>query len=201
MSDLEGHKGKLIPTGLGLRDLIKQEGIVLPKYYNLGDDESGVYWGLYDITGEYIMAGDMAYEIQDTPYEDCYREDATINPDGSINYDVYFYNGGCSFEEALNYAVSKAKEKGAVKSLPELTTLYVFEQALELHGKAGGEPFNTKSELEGYLGIQSTFTFTLAYLLGKGHTQQEWDVYGTNVVNSDVELAFKTLTQKLGLEG
>lgn len=201
MSCSEGHKGKLIPTGLGLRDLIKQRGIVLPTYYTLEEDESEIYWSLYDITGEYIMVGDMAYEIQDKDYDDCYREDATVNADGSIDYDVYFYNGGCSFEEALNHAVSKAKEEGTVKSLPELTTLYVFEQALELREKSGGEPFNTKSELDGYLGIQSTSTFTLAYLLGKGHTQQEWDAYGANVVNSDVEFAFKTLTQKLGLEG
>lgn len=81
-------------------------------YFDVDEDESEVYHELFYYTQEYIMIGGMAYKIEDIQYGDAEKCDATINADGSITYDTYFYNGGCGFEECLNEAVDKAKMKG-----------------------------------------------------------------------------------------
>lgn len=41
-------------------------------------------------------------------YEDNEKIWASKNDDGSYSFDVYFYNGGCSFTEALEQAVESS---------------------------------------------------------------------------------------------
>lgn len=59
---------------------------------------------LYD---EYVICNDKLYEIleknsQDT---DCDIFESYDNGDGTISYEVMYYNGGCGFAEAIEYAL------------------------------------------------------------------------------------------------
>lgn len=104
MSEYEGHRGKLTPTTLDPLELLDIEG------YTFDDDES-VEYNFNDCfyRGKYIMIDNKVYQIDDNEYDDTERMDATLQEDGTITYDVYFYNGGCGFTEALEEVINKAR--------------------------------------------------------------------------------------------
>lgn len=104
MSDYEGHRGKLTPTELDPLKLMDDAG------FEPDEDESLEYSFnecFYD--GDYIMLNNIVYRIEDSEYDDTERMDANLQEDGTITYDVYFYNGGCGFTEALEEAINNAK--------------------------------------------------------------------------------------------
>jgi hypothetical protein len=119
MSDYESHKGILRPTELTTQDIVKE---YLLNYdgsnkWILNDrkkvlegetlDEDILEQYLYDIDG-YVKVNNKIYEMEDKPFVD----DADIfemseNPDGSLEYLVRFYNGGCGLFEALDTAYDR----------------------------------------------------------------------------------------------
>ena len=88
MSETVHYKGKLRPTGKTLAE------------FDPNADDIGDYYGdavevdglVYTVEKEYV-AGD----------EDIFR--SSINDDGTINFEVKYYNGGCSFNEAVEEAL------------------------------------------------------------------------------------------------
>jgi hypothetical protein len=119
MSDYETHKGTLKPTELTKEEVVynylrnyngsgcyvlkdKKE---LEENNTLAKNTVDEYF--YDVE-QYTEVNGKIYEVQDNEF-DGYIDifEAFKNSDGTINYIVKFYNGGCSFDEALEEATSK----------------------------------------------------------------------------------------------
>jgi len=59
---------------------------------------------------EYVIANDKIFKAEyseEDPYQDVFE--ASLNEDGTINFVVKYYNGGCGFDEAIEYALKKLK--------------------------------------------------------------------------------------------
>lgn len=72
--------------------------------------DSNADFGMY---GKYIISGDRLFEILENKHNDA-SEDISIltpNPDGTYNYIMQFYNGGCCLSEALEYELDKLPKK------------------------------------------------------------------------------------------
>jgi hypothetical protein len=107
MSETEWFKGKLekIDCGsLGLEEFAKEflGGKKNDKYYDtflehLIEESRGIYFlyknNLYEVLGRANIEDD----------EDIFRAD--LQPDGTINFELKFYNGGCNFQEAIETAL------------------------------------------------------------------------------------------------
>jgi fibronectin type 3 domain-containing protein len=112
MSRTEHHIGKLIPVELTgtveetCKKILQEMGIKHEDYYSSFreqlEDEG---YKKYFITDNAIYK--VESEAQD-PDADIAK--AKKNEDGSIDFEVKFYNGGCGFSEALEYAI-KGTEK------------------------------------------------------------------------------------------
>jgi len=55
---------------------------------------------------KYYVIENVIYEVCNTTSEPGDIFEANRNPDGTISYVTSFYNGGCSFDEALDKAIS-----------------------------------------------------------------------------------------------
>jgi hypothetical protein len=111
MSEVEHQKGKIteiIPlAGEDCEDLAKRllenRNIVYEDYY----DSYGAC--LTDNFPELIVIVDgkiYEYEVTEIdPYADI--SNATMNPDGTIDFEVKYYNGSCGFGEAIEKAINK----------------------------------------------------------------------------------------------
>lgn len=67
--------------------------MLLSEYYNQFLDHNGI---LFSVTRECI-----------NPHEDIFR--SSKNEDGTIDFEVKYYNGGCGFSEAIEEALSNIK--------------------------------------------------------------------------------------------
>lgn len=109
MSETEHHTGKLIPVKIekSLEETCKQicedAGFLLDEFYttwkeNLRDN-------LYE---EYFIYKDVLYRIESKEHpDDDYMVEASEYGDGTINFQIRFYNGSCGFDEALEDAMDK----------------------------------------------------------------------------------------------
>lgn len=63
---------------------------------------------LYD---EYVIVDEDIYKIVEKNYRSIDDDvfEAHINNDGTISYEVMYYNGGCSFNEAIEEALQNIK--------------------------------------------------------------------------------------------
>lgn len=110
MSDTEAHKGTLYKYSRGnesLFDAISRYAESKSIEFDGTDPAEIIGDHFYD---ELIIVNGQLYTITDSEYDtgnDIYQ--ATMNADASISYVVQFYNGGCSFSEALQSAVSELK--------------------------------------------------------------------------------------------
>lgn len=87
MSETVHYKGKLKPTG-------KTE----EEYCGEGDD-------IYDHYYKAVIVHGMVYEVEKEeidPYSDLLISNK--NEDGTIDFEVKYHNGGCSFNEAIEEA-------------------------------------------------------------------------------------------------
>ena len=59
----------------------------------------------------YVIAGGEVYKVVEKNYKDMDEDifNAHENGDGTIDYEVMYYNGGCSFNEAIEYALEDMK--------------------------------------------------------------------------------------------
>jgi hypothetical protein len=99
MSDYEYIKGILKPTNKTVDEYIGD--IKLPSYCDTKEEyfNDEFYRKACAING-------LVYEIESNkldPSDAVYI--ASSNEDGSINFEVRYYNGGCSFSEALEEAL------------------------------------------------------------------------------------------------
>jgi translation initiation factor 2 beta subunit (eIF-2beta)/eIF-5 len=116
MSDYEAHKGTLKPTNLTKTEVVRnyllnyngfskytidnKERLIKGKF-----SESDINEYFYDLNDQYVCINDKVYEVHDESFD--YDNDLYImeeKPDGSLEYLVRFYNGGCGFGEALEEA-------------------------------------------------------------------------------------------------
>ena len=120
MSNYETHKGILRPTELVKEDLVKEylkdysgtSKWILNDKKRVQDNkplqEGTINEYFYDYIDDYTEINGKIYKIEDI----CFGDNNDLfemkeNPDGSLEYLVRFYNGGCGFREALGYASKK----------------------------------------------------------------------------------------------
>lgn len=110
MSETVHYKGKLTPVPIccngGLEETAK--GLFgpgdkpLPDYYN-----NYLEW-LEEDPKSYIVTKDAIFKVDYTSFE---PEDdimiASRNDDHSIDFEIKYYNGGCSFHEAIENSIKK----------------------------------------------------------------------------------------------
>lgn len=91
-----------------MKDLLISSGKVeMPDYYDSLEE-------FFDeeFYGEYLIMGDKIYSIEST-----FNSNngniifASPNTDGSIDFVLYYYNGGCSMREALEKAIRNMNDK------------------------------------------------------------------------------------------
>ena len=79
-----------------------------------GEDELGSYdsyeEGLLDENWEkYITNNGILYQVEKKEVGDDDTFIVTEGKDGILNFEVSYYNGGCSFDEAMGYAFENKK--------------------------------------------------------------------------------------------
>jgi hypothetical protein len=106
MSEVETHLGKLIPIGKKLT-LDVAVDMLDGKY----DFELDVLDNFYEFfyNKYYVDTNNNIYYVDDIELENESILNATKNEDESINYLLQYNNGGCSFTEALDYALKNIK--------------------------------------------------------------------------------------------
>ena len=112
MSTTEAHKGKLMPMilrGVSLEERCRAAcsvlGFVKNKYHSSYEEclrDEG-YRKVY-------IRNQIIYEVQDTELDPSGFSEAETNEDGSIDYMILYYNGGASFDEVIDEAISNIEE-------------------------------------------------------------------------------------------
>ena len=117
MSDYESHKGKLIPTEFTKEELVykmveeAKENSWLATYKNQ-DLDKDIINELFGDIENYIYLYNKVYFVEDKLYDpDNDIFDMEENEDGTLSYNLRFYNGGCGFDEALEYASQNMSTK------------------------------------------------------------------------------------------
>lgn len=76
----------------------------LPSYYDSYQEML-----LDEFYEEFVICNDVLYSVLKTeeidPDENMFI--ASVNENGDINFEVKYYNGGCGFNEAIEYALEK----------------------------------------------------------------------------------------------
>ena len=110
MSEYEYHMGKLKPVKI--EKSLKETAIEILKengYKNFDIDDEDVIWDFQYLCDDYLVINDKIYQIiealQVDEHGDIFR--AKFNEDGTINYEVKFYNGGCNLGEAIETAIER----------------------------------------------------------------------------------------------
>jgi hypothetical protein len=107
MSRTEHHVGKLIPVELSgtieetcqkiLQEMCIEPSIWCDSFREQLEDDG---------CRKYFITDNAIYKIESEEQDlDADIAKATKNEDGSINFEVRYYNGGCSFSEALDSAI------------------------------------------------------------------------------------------------
>lgn len=108
MSRTELHVGKVKEVNYGLTSLEETAKMIL---WELGEDVDNIHNSIEYLLDEhydkYVRVKDKLYKIiVDKEYQEDDLMQATKNSDGTIDYVVQFYNGGCGFNEALEEAIN-----------------------------------------------------------------------------------------------
>ncbi len=113
MSETEHHKGKLTelkPVGNEtLQDLAKR--LLVEHKIKVKDGEDYLERLTDELYKDYIIVFNKLYLVEDKKLDaDGDIMNASTNADGTIDFEVRYYNGGCGFHEAIEYAVNKMKK-------------------------------------------------------------------------------------------
>lgn len=118
MSETVQYKGKLREIRrkddetlqqLAEHILIETKKTPIPDYYNGDFLECLLEEGYYD----YVKINNKLYTVDKEQFDD--HDDifiASKNEDESIDFHLKFYNGGCSFSEAINEAITNMDKDG-----------------------------------------------------------------------------------------
>lgn len=107
MSEMEAHKGKLVPmvlSGVTLEDRCSSACSLL-GFITIPDNTT---WEEYlrDVGYKKVFIRDeVIYEVQDTALDASGFAEAVVNDNGTIDYMLMYYNGGGSFDEVLDGAI------------------------------------------------------------------------------------------------
>lgn len=114
MSNTEYHTGKLVPIeqSFSLEDTAR---LLLKEHNQKSNDIYDSYLEQFRefFYKEYAIYNGEIYRI-DKEHSSTDDEDISIahkNQDGTIDFTIRFYNGGCSFDEALENAILKLEKK------------------------------------------------------------------------------------------
>jgi len=110
MSQNESYKGILFEVPKINNETLEEQcrrllnNIDLKDYYHS-------YKEMLDYDTDYIIFNDMVYDYKSEELDPYEHFIATKNDDGTINFSVAYYNGGCGFKEAIEYALKSMKEE------------------------------------------------------------------------------------------
>jgi hypothetical protein len=113
VSDYETRVGKVrkvecLDTLEFIKDKVKDMDI--PEYYDT--DEGIIDFFRDEFYEKYRIIDGSIYEIlEDKSLDDYDLFEARENSDGTIDYTLRYYNGGCGFDEALEMAIERMKDK------------------------------------------------------------------------------------------
>lgn len=122
MSDYVRFKGKIKKVDIGdltaTEYLLKQMSDRDVDIYNRMSEKFGEvsnYELIYEfssIEDKYAIVNNSLYEILSKTELDCEEDiyEADVDIDDNINFHLMYYNGGCSFDEALEEAIKKLSE-------------------------------------------------------------------------------------------
>ena len=101
MSETEHVRGKLIPTNKTTQEFIGD--IEFYSYHSNAKEyfEDEFYEKAVEIDGKIFIVDKKEID----PYEDIFE--SKLNDDGSIDFELRYYSGGCGFGEAIDCALEK----------------------------------------------------------------------------------------------
>lgn len=103
MSEYEHFKGKLTTTGKSIDEFMQD--VEIPNYYDCKTE----YFN-EEMTDQAIEVDGIVFTVDRSYYEDDSDIfESTKNEDGTIDFQVKYYNGGCGFGEALEDALKLIK--------------------------------------------------------------------------------------------
>lgn len=111
MSRVEHHKGKIRELPL-VNGCLETTCLAVIQEAGRGDEIGSRYTAhefiMDELYNEYLIMNGKLYAIESKEYDDN-RDiaEATVNPDGTIDFEVKFYNGGASMCEMIRLAVDK----------------------------------------------------------------------------------------------
>lgn len=114
MSETEYHYGTVNKYSTNpdiesvCKEICKKEGWVLDKSYY--DSYQSVVEDMGYDTMKYLIIDDFVWSVDDTELDESHFI-GNKNKDGSISYNVGYYNGGCSFGEAIEEAIKDSQAK------------------------------------------------------------------------------------------
>lgn len=109
MSEIEHRVGKLIPVKIETsmeetcKSIIRNMNIEKEDYHETYEECLGD-----EFYGSYVIIDDKLFRVEEeeiNPYADIFI--AEINEDGTYNFTVKYYNGGCSFNEVMGIAMDR----------------------------------------------------------------------------------------------
>lgn len=108
MSETEHHKGKLTelkPVGNEtLQDFAKR--LLIDNRIKVKEGEDYLERLTDELYKDYILVFNKLYLVEDKKLDaDGDIMNASTNADGTIDFEVRYYNGGCGFSEAIGYAI------------------------------------------------------------------------------------------------
>lgn len=114
MSDYETRVGKIKKMDGDFEDIIMEISMLkpIPKYYDKNDFHDIIDFVRNEFNDEFIINDKEVYKvIEDKNLEDEDLFDAKENSDGTIDYTLRYYNGGCGFGEAIAKALERMKNE------------------------------------------------------------------------------------------
>lgn len=99
MSETVHYKVKLNPTGLAVDEFIKDDQVKSWHENKLDVLNNEFYMKAFEFNG-------VVYKVECSEVdldEDIFK--SSINEDGAIDCEIKYYNGGCSFNDALEEAL------------------------------------------------------------------------------------------------
>ena len=109
MSDMEGWIGKAIPVYEGLSELDAIRQAVIDSGATPDDDEWELKEQFYDLETYEFVDGQM-YKLEAKKLDPYGFVEGKLNDDGSVDFVLYWYNGGAGRNEVLEQAVKQARK-------------------------------------------------------------------------------------------
>ena len=118
MSDYETHNGTLTEVQKTKEELVQEfldnykgSSSWLTEAKNAPLNAENINEIFQSELEDYIELNSKMYRVQDITLDSDEGYIMNKNTDGTLSYLVTYYNGGCGFNEALEYAYEKCNEK------------------------------------------------------------------------------------------